>query len=144
MVRERKQMSFEKIRPLIGTWRLVDTKAVDDEGNPMRPPYGPRPQGIVTFSADGRMMAVLCDGRTQLPPDEPVREYNSYCGNFTFDGDTLVTRVDGSSNAGWVGGAQVRVARFDGHRLILVPPPRPWQGVNQHRTLVWERMGEAG
>ena len=31
-------------------------------------PYGPRGMGIVTLTGDGRMMAVLCDGRPSLAP----------------------------------------------------------------------------
>ena len=131
---------FEKIRSMIGTWRLVSTSAVDDAGQPMRQPYGPVPQGVVVFSPNGRMIAVLCDGRTDLPDSEPPREFNSYAGNFEFDGETLITRVDGSSNPGWIGGEQIRTVKFDGARMILVPPPRPWHGINQHRTLVWERI----
>jgi Lipocalin-like domain len=134
-------MNFELIRGLIGTWRLVSTSAVDDAGRPVRAPYGPLPQGIVVFGGDGRMMAVLCDGRPELPAGETVREFNSYSGNFEFDGETLVTHVDASSNPEWIGGDQVRAVRMEGHRIVLVPPPRPWQGVNQHRTLVWERVG---
>jgi Lipocalin-like domain len=124
-------MNFELIRALIGTWRLVATSAVDDAGLANRAPYGPDPQGIVSFGANGRMMCVLCDGRADLPPGEAAREYNSYCGAFEFDGDTLVTRVDGSSNPAWVGGDQVRQVRFEGARVVLR---------NGRRTLVWERL----
>lgn len=135
-------MSFEKLRSLIGTWRLVSTSATDDRGKDMRQPYGPKPHGVVVFGADGRMIAVISDARTELPAGETIREFNSYSGNFEFDGETLITHVDGSSNAHWVGGDQVRGVKFDGDRMILVPPPRPWQGINQHRILVWERVSE--
>jgi hypothetical protein len=133
-------MTFARISSLIGTWRLVATRAVDDQGRPMRAPYGPKPQGIVVFGVEGRMLAVLCDGRPSLPAGETVREFNSYAGNFTFDGEQLVTLVDASSNPHWIGGEQIRVVRFEAARMILVPPPRPWQGINQHRTLEWERQ----
>ena len=46
---------------IIGTWRLVMTRAHNDAGEPMHPPYGPQPMGVVVFSADRRMIAVLCD-----------------------------------------------------------------------------------
>ena len=49
--------------------------------------------GRVVFTTDGRMMAVLCDGRPSLPAGM-ARDYSSYCGNYTFDGSRLVTRVD--------------------------------------------------
>lgn len=123
-------MTFARIASLIGTWRLVATSAVDDRGRPIAAPYGAVPHGLVTFGVDGRMMAVLCDGRVALPAGA-TREFNSYAGNFEFDGETLTTTVDASSNPHWIGGAQVRSAHFDGERLVLK---------NGRRTLVWERL----
>jgi hypothetical protein len=128
-----------KMNDIIGTWRLVATRAHDDAGGPMHPPYGPHPMGVVVFSADQRMICVLCDPRPDLPSGE--REYNSYCGANTFDGTTLMTRVDACSDPARMGSNQVRGVRFDGNRLVLMPPPRPWQGVTQHRELFWEKVG---
>jgi len=48
--------------------------------------------GLVVFQADGRMMAVLCDGRSSLAAGE-ARQFMSYAGNYAFDGTTLSTRV---------------------------------------------------
>jgi hypothetical protein len=124
---------------IVGTWRLMITKGVDDNGTVLAPPYGPAPNGLVCFQADGRMYCVLCDGRTQLPAGEP-RQFMSYAGNYTFDGTTLSTRVDASSDASRVGGDQVRTVRFDGGRLVLAPPRRLYAGVMQHQELVWERV----
>ena len=126
---------------IIGTWRLVMTRAHDDAGGPMHPPYGPQPLGVTVFSADRRMIAVLCDSRPVLPDGETAREYNSYCGTYTFDGTTLVTRVDACSDPARMGSDQVRKVRFEGDRLVLMPPPRPWRGATQHRELFWEKVG---
>jgi Lipocalin-like domain len=125
---------------IVGTWRLAMTRAHDDAGQPMHAPYGPVPMGVVMFSADGRMVAVLCDARPQLPAEEDEREYSSYCGNYTFDGTTLVTRVDAAADRSRLGGDQVRRVRFDGDFLVLMPPPRPWRGVMQHREMFFERI----
>jgi hypothetical protein len=117
------------------------TRAHDDAGKPMHPPYGPQPMGVTEFSADRRMIAVVCDGRPVLPDGETTREYNSYCGTYTFDGTTLVTRVDACSDPARMGSDQVRRVRFEGERLVLMPPPRSWHGVTQHRELFWEKVG---
>jgi hypothetical protein len=45
-----------------------------------------------SFTAEGRMMSVVCDGRAELPSGVR-REYSSYCGAYTFDGARLATRV---------------------------------------------------
>ena len=125
---------------IVGTWRLAMTRAHDDAGEPMHAPYGPAPMGVVAFSAEGRMVAVLCDARPQLPDGDDDREYSSYCGNYTFDGTTLVTRVDAAADRSRLGGDQVRRVRFEGDRLVLMPPPRPWRGVMQHREMFFEKI----
>ncbi len=127
---------------VVGVWRLVTTSARDDAGAPLPPPYGPEPMGLITFTSTGRMMAVLCDGRVHTPQGETVREYNSYCGAYTFDGETLVTRVDGATKTERIGGDQVRGVRFEANRMIITPPPRAWRDETrrQHRELVWERI----
>ena len=76
-------------------------------------PMGEKPRGLVVFYPDKRMMSVLCDGRSELPPGETVREYNSYCGNYDYDGTNLVTRVDASASKDRVGGEQKRFVHFD-------------------------------
>jgi hypothetical protein len=125
---------------LVGTWKVVDAISRDAQGKELPKPFGPKGMGIVTLNADGRMMAVLCDGRARLP-DEAKREYSSYCGNYTFDGTTLITRVDASASArNAVGSDQVRKVRFEGKRMVLTPPPAELNGVVQYRDIFWEKI----
>jgi hypothetical protein len=124
---------------IIGTWRLKTTKAIDDGGKALAPPYGPAPNGVVCFEATGRMCSVLCDGRTELPAGEP-RQFMAYAGNYTFDGTTLSTRVDASSEASRIGGDQVRNVRFESGGMVLAPPRRLYAGMMQHQELFWERV----
>jgi hypothetical protein len=125
---------------IVGTWRLKSTIGRDDAGNVLPAPYGPAAMGLVVFEASGRMMAVLCDGRPALSAGEP-RQFMSYAGNYTFDGTTLATRVDASSEPSRVGGDQVRHVRFEGGLMVLAPPRRLYSGVMQHQELAWERIG---
>ena len=69
-----------------------------------------------------------------------MREYNSYCGNYEYDGTNLVTRVDASASKDRVGGEQKRFVHFVGEHMVLTQKPRLWQGVMQHRELHWERV----
>jgi len=124
---------------IVGTWRMKTTIGRDDAGNVLPPPYGPTAMGLVVFQADGRMMAVLCDGRLALPAGEP-RQFMSYAGNYTFDGTTLSTRVDASSDASRVGGDQTRTVTFSDGLMTLAPPRRMFAGQMQHQELVWERV----
>ena len=126
----------------VGVWRLVGATATDANDNKKDVPYGPRGMGLVSLTADGRMMAVLVDGRKSLP-DGTRREYSSYCGNYTFDGSTLTTIVDAASDPARMDSSQVRKVRFDGDKMILVPPPSEVNGVKVTRELTWERVSPA-
>ena len=124
---------------IVGTWKLAHAAARDAAGAPLPPPYGGNGIGRVIFTAEGRMMSVVCDGRPELPAGTP-REYSSYCGNYTFNGTRLVTRVDAASDPSRIGSDQVRGVRFADGRMILSPPPRCTGGSEEYRELTWERI----
>jgi hypothetical protein len=124
---------------IVGTWKLVGGVAHDAAGRTLPAPYGGHGIGRVTFTAAGRMMSVVCDGRPELPAGDR-RDYNSYCGNYNFDGTRLVTRVDAASDPSRIGSDQVRGVRLDGDRMVLVPPPRQTKDGEEHRELTWRRI----
>src|SRR5215831_5938297 len=124
---------------IVGTWKLANAAARDAAGADLPAPYAGNGIGRVTFTAEGRMMSVVRDGRKELPAGTP-REYSSYCGNYTFDGARLVTRVDAASDPSRVGSDQVRGVRFESGRMILIPPPRRGAAGEEHRELTWERI----
>jgi hypothetical protein len=126
---------------IVGTWMLVRASAKDASGNPLPEPYGGKGIGRVVFTADGRMQAVVCDGRQEMPPGI-ARDYSSYAGNYIFDGKTLTTRVDAASDPSRVGGDQVRGVRFEGELVVLTPPPRQSAGTAEYRELTWQRISD--
>lgn len=128
-------------RNIVGVWRLASTRATDPQGHQVGVPFGPRGMGLVTFTADGRMMSVLVDGRASLPEGTP-RQYSSYCGNYTFDGSTLTTHVDANCDPMRFTAPPIRKIRFDGQRMILTPPPAKVDGVEVTRELTWERVSD--
>jgi hypothetical protein len=127
---------------IVGTWELVRAIAVAADGTELPRPFGgEKAMGRVTFNADGRMMAVMCDGRTELPGGEE-REYISYCGNYTFDGSRLVTRCDASADPARIGTDQVRDVSFDGDLMVLRPPMKPYGARVEQRELAWRKIAE--
>lgn len=124
---------------IVGTWKMVGAAARDRDGKKLPAPYGGKGMGRVAFTADGRMMAVTCDARTELPPGAS-RAYSSYCGNYTFDGTRLVTRVDAASDPARIGSDQVREVSFEGDRMILRPPPRQTEAGEEYREISWVRI----
>jgi len=126
---------------LVGTWKLVRATARDGNGAKLPEPYGGKGIGRVTFTADGRMQSVVCDGRRELPPGE-ARDYSSYCGNYTFDGTRLVTRVDAASDPTRIGSDQVRGVRLEGEFVVLSPPPRRAGSREEYRELTWQKISD--
>jgi Lipocalin-like domain len=122
------------IEALYGTWRMVESRAFDSAGTRLADPWGPEPMGRLVLTRSGRMMAVLCDGRTDVPAGE-ARAYSSYCGNFVVDGNLLVTTIDAASDVSRIGSKQPRqIAMRDG-RLVLMPPRTP---TGEQREIIWE------
>ncbi|WP_121062413.1 lipocalin-like domain-containing protein [Chachezhania antarctica] len=132
-------MQEDRADLLIGVWKLVDIKNTDAAGNLLRSSYGPKKMGLITFNDDHRMMVVISDGRDDVPEDGP-REYSSYTGRFTFDGQTLRTQVDGSLPLERVGSLQTRPAKLEGNRVTLTAPPVEIDGVMNYRDLTWEKI----
>ena len=131
------------MRDIVGTWRLAKPAAHDDAGHPLHPPYGETPRGLLVFYADGRKKTNKNNTQQKKPQNNTIREYNSYCGNYEYDGKTLVTHVDASADPKRIGGDQTRFTHFEGELLVLTQKPRPWKGVMQHRALYWERIADA-
>jgi Lipocalin-like domain len=120
---------------VVGTWRLISATAVDKDLRPMRMPYGPQPTGSLVLTAAGRLLAVLCDGRRELP-DGGQRAFAAYSGNFHVADNRLTTRVDAASIPAMIGGDEIRRLELRDGRLVLFPPPRL---SGEQRELVWER-----
>jgi hypothetical protein len=125
-----------------GTWRFVRATSTSGDGSALPVPYGGQGWGRLVLRADGRMTAMMMDGRKELPAGI-VREYSTYTGNYTFDGRQLITRVDAASDPTRVGGDQVRDVRFEGHLMILRPPLRPYgKGLPESRELFWDKIAD--
>jgi len=123
--------------PLDGIWRLVDSRAWDEDTKSWTAPYGAHPMGQIAF-ANGRMLAVLCNGDAAADITGQ-RNYSSYGGPYTFDGATLETLVDVASDTSRIGSTQVRGVTMMGEKqMLLRPPPRLYGGTVQRRELVWE------
>ena len=127
---------------IIGTWQLVRTSSKAEDGSALPPPYGgAKAMGRVVLNADGRMMAVLIDGTPELPAGA-TREYTSYCGNYTFDGKQLITRVDAASDPARMGTDQIRDVHFEGDLMVLRPPLKAYGGAAEQRELHWRKISD--
>jgi hypothetical protein len=127
---------------IVGTWRLVRAEAFGANGKPLPAPLGGAPVGRIMFTSSGRMMAMTGDGRQEVLAGQ-VREYNTYAGAYTFNGERLITRVDSCSNPAYMGTEQVREVGHEGGLMVLRPPVRAYVGrPPEQRVLYWERISD--
>ena len=128
---------------LEGLWRLVESYAWDERGNELPQPYGRVPFGEMMFRG-GRMLAAVCKDDAEFVLGES-RGFSSYGGRYTFDGKTLVTQVDMSSDSQRIGGEQRRVVVVvDECTIVMHPPQRVYEGSMERRELLWQRVWRPG
>jgi hypothetical protein len=137
---------------LMGTWELRRWELEADDGAVERP-FGPRPQGIVVYTADGHMVTTIghpdraVAGRDLLSVDDAARRsavatFIAYSGTYVVEGDDVVHTVAMSLDPAWVGTHQRRHARLsdEGRTLTLSTDPLLVAGRRGRHRLTWERV----
>jgi hypothetical protein len=137
---------------VVGTWKLVSVTATTEKGDADKAVLGQNPSGLLTYTADGRMMAIISDdGRKPLsiadrlaaPVEERAQAYSTfmaYAGRYTFDCDKVVTRVEVASLQNWVNTDQTRFISLQGNRMMVRNTPMLRAGVMVTIQSVWERL----
>ena len=145
-------------KKLIGVWRLVSYEMKDKSTGQVTHPYGPTPEGRITYDRAGRMSAQLMrPGRTPLRGNVPqagafailaaateteLREmtggFIAYYGAFDVleSERTIIHHVEGCLLPNWVGTDLRRQYEFsDGYRRLTLVADTP----RAMGRLVWER-----
>lgn len=133
---------------LVGTWKLVSASSTTSSGERSETPYGPNPAGLLTYTGDGRIFALISyGGRKALGALAPVEEqaeafktFLAYAGRYALNGDHVTHHVEISSIQSYVGKDLVRTVKFQGEQIILVTPPTRVNGKIQTLELIWERL----
>ena len=137
---------------VVGTWKLVSVTATTDKGEVDKAALGQNPSGLLTYTADGRMMAIISDGgrkplsiadRVAAPAEERAQAYSTfmaYAGRYTFTCDKVVHHVEVASLQNWVNTDQTRMARLQGDRMMVRNTPMLRAGVMVTLESVWERL----
>jgi len=136
---------------LVGTWKLVSATETTGEGD-VKDAFGKNATGFLTYTADGRMTGIISHGgrKPLSAPDfagapaaeraEAFSTFAAYAGKYSFSGDKVTHHVEAASLQNWVNTDLVRIARFEGNRLILRTTQYLKAGVMITAQLVWERI----
>jgi Lipocalin-like domain len=137
---------------VVGTWKLVSVTSTNDKGEVNKVALGQNPSGLLTYTADGRMMAIISDGgreplstpdRVAAPAEERAQAYSTfmaYAGRYTFTCDKVVHHVEVASLQNWVNTDQTRIVTFQDNHLIVRNTPQLRNGVTVNLESVWERV----
>ncbi|MGB8733998.1 MAG: lipocalin-like domain-containing protein [Candidatus Sulfotelmatobacter sp.] len=133
----------------MGTWKLVSVSAITSTGERSETPYGPKPVGLLSYTADGRVIALISyDGRRSLSPGggslqeqaDAFKTFLAYAGRYTLSDDKVIHHVEISSIQNYVDRDLVRTVKFEGDQIVLVTPPTPMNGKIQTLELIWQRL----
>jgi hypothetical protein len=139
---------------LVGTWKLMSATDTTDKGE-TKAAFGQDPTGFLTYTADGRMMAIIADGARRplsvpdnsLAPAEERAEafatFRAYAGRYTVEAGKVIHHVEISSIQNRVGTDLTRsIVTLQGDRLVLRTPPQQKGGAMITTELIWQRLKE--
>jgi len=139
---------------LHGAWHLRRFVITFDDGRAALHPLGADARGLLIYSPDGWMSAVLSRGdrgplgvarlerSAAAPPEAKARafdSYLSYAGTWRLDGEQVVHQVTLAQTPELVGQENRRVARLDGDGLTLSYRLVARSGVGRTYALSWSR-----
>jgi hypothetical protein len=136
--------------PLLGTWRLKSfVREVAGSGERYNQ-LGDHPDGYLTYSSDGRMLAFFVSSDQPRPRNEPsdeerIRLHKSmlaYGGTYSVSPGRVVHHIDIEWDGRRVGTDQVRFYTIDGDTLLIKTEPNksPVDGREGVGILTFERV----
>lgn len=146
------------IASIIGTWTVRSFYEQETATGVRHHLFGDKPIGFLTYTDEGRMMALFEDPRRTPPvairPTDAealhlFRTTSAYAGTFsvavTDRGTTVTHHVEASWNRAWTDTNQVRHVRIEGDRLSIYTDPllSPVVGCEITSHLEWVRWRAA-
>jgi lipocalin-like protein len=137
---------------IVGTWRLVSWTEEETESKTVHKIFGDNPSGLVTFTADDRMMLILIDA-SHKPPTPPNKATDTeaaqlyqtmlaYAGRYKTENDKLMIYPEIDARRTFTGMELVRSFEVNGDRLQYktMPNVSPIIGKQAVGSLVWDRV----
>jgi hypothetical protein len=138
---------------IVGTWRMtaVYSWTEQDKTHINKQAYGPHPDGLITYTADGRMSVLevydnrkpLSADREAAPVEERAEAFSSmvaYAGSYTFTGEKVVHHIEVAAAPGPNRDQTRYVTIQDANHISLRTPPVMRNGVAEIHEMFWERV----
>jgi len=136
-----------------GTYRLISSTRTIVATGQVEDAFGTDPIGYITYGKDHRMTVLIVKRDRPKPTFKTLDDAQkitlfdsmaAYCGTYTFDGNTVLHKIDASWNEILTGTTQMRSVKKQGRRLIYTTAasPAPTDGQISTSTLIWEKVGD--
>jgi hypothetical protein len=137
--------------PIVGTWRLVSWTEEETESKAVHKVFGDKPDGLLTLTADDRMMLIITDPNRKTPGQpkatdaEAAQLYQTmiaYAGRYKTEGDKVIFYPEIDARQTFNGKEQVRFFEVNGDHLQYKSNPFV-SGVSGKQivaTLAWDRV----
>jgi hypothetical protein len=142
---------------LVGAWRLVSWTIEYPASGRVTQPFGAAPEGLLLYSADGHMSAVMQrPGRARLSRADPnavadaekalaFAGYLHYAGTWRVADGCVIHAVELAMNPNLIGTRQVRRISIEGDRLELgAEESLETPGQSRRHRIVWRRARGPG
>ena len=118
-------------KDLLGAWHLESWSFVYDDGRPPEYPLGADARGIILYTADGHVGAMIM--RTS-----GIAESFAYAGRYDVHDGAVFHSIEVATNPALVGITSTRYIALDGDRLTLSGPDFS-AGSGRTQKIVWRR-----
>lgn len=136
---------------ILGSWKLQRIENAGPGAETALAPFGGKPEGLLHYLPDGRMIAIVQSGDRQHVAGgwgggsdaewkRAAKSFTAYAGPYEIRNDHIVHHVEFNSFPNEVGCEYVRFARIENGELVLETPPDARVGGRVMR-LFWKRMG---
>ncbi|MDR5782767.1 lipocalin-like domain-containing protein [Caballeronia sp. LZ065] len=143
-------LAWADSNPLLGTWRLKSfVREVAGTGERYNQ-LGDHPDGYLTYSPDGRMLALFVSGEQPRPKAEPSAEERialhkamlAYGGTYDVSSAKVIHHIDIEWDGRRIGTDQVRFYSLSGDTLTIKTEPNksPVDGREGIGVLIFERV----
>lgn len=141
-----------KAEDLIGAWTLVSWRIEYSDGRAASYPFGEDAEGVIMYTPNGYMNAVLHQNARgpvstqyvrEAPADEKAALFDSfmqYGGRFRVEGENVIHQVEHALNPDLVGTEQLRHVALDGDTLNLSGEEKiEAAGLTRFHRVEWRR-----
>ena len=128
---------------LLGAWSLEEWYIESDDGGRSHP-MGRDAEGVIMYTGDGYMSAIVHARNRRLPADRPsdterlgaFASYVNYAGRWDVDGDAVIHTVEHALNPNMQGHTITRTVDHAGTRMTFTGATPGSPGAH---VIVWKR-----